>query len=182
MATIQDKKTFAKTVYEASKSLYDKDPKNSLDPIFVTAQAALETGYNLKKATKEYGFNMFGITRGSWTGKVILLLTTEYFDSPNKKFSYPEEKIISVTWVPEQKKYKYSCYRYFRAYNNLGECLDDHLALLRKPMYADAWPYKDDPVEYSKRIVDNIGAKYATGTQYAEAMANIIRELKLMLS
>jgi flagellar protein FlgJ len=60
--------------------------------------------------------------------------------------------------------------------------LDDHLAVLKKPGYADAWPHRNDPVEYARLIVDKVGDKYATGTQYAAAMANFIREVKSFIN
>ena len=57
---------------------------------------------------------------------------------------------------------------------NVDACLDDHLALLKKPMYADAWPYRGDAKEYARRLVDNTGAKYATAPNYAAIMASVI--------
>ena len=71
-------------------------------------------------------------------------------------------------------RYKYRVYRFFRVYPTVDACLDDHLALLKKPMYADAWPYRGDAKEYARRLVDNTGAKYATAPNYAAIMASVI--------
>lgn len=170
MATKKEQIEFTKTVYPAAKRLNDGDPKNTLHPLFVTAQAALETGWKIKGIDN----NIFGITIGSlWTGEKKLVRTTEIFSNPNVKFKVPEA-VISVTPLVDGK-YRYVVDRYFRVYANLEDCLSDHLSLLKKPMYADAWPYKDNPVEYAKRLVDDTGAKYATAPNYAKTMASVIK-------
>ena len=157
---------FVKTSYPAAARLYRS---GGVHPLVVTAQAALETGWKIKGI----GNNIFGITKGSgWSGAVSLELTTEYFKTPDVKFKAPE-RIVSVEWVAPNK-YRYRVYRLFRNFASLDECLDNHLALLRKPGYADAWLYRDDPKEFARRLVDNTGAKYATAPDYAEVMAAII--------
>ena len=133
-----------------------------------TAQAALETGWKIRGI----GNNIFGITKGSWTGPVSLELTTEYFKTPTVTFKAPE-RVVSVDQVAPDR-YKYRVYRLFRVYPTVDACLDDHLALLKKPMYADAWPYRNDAKEYARRLVDNTGAKYATAPNYAAIMASVI--------
>ncbi|MCL1938436.1 MAG: glucosaminidase domain-containing protein [Candidatus Azobacteroides sp.] len=169
MATKQEQIDFVRRVYPAAQRMYAKNPEEALSPLFVTAQAALETGWRIKGIDN----NIFGITKGkSWTGKTKLVLTTEYFSSPNVKFVEPE-RIISITQVGD--KYKYSVYRLFRAYDSLEDCLEDQLKLLKSSGYKDAWPYRDDPVEFAKRIVDDTGAKYATATNYAAIMASVIQ-------
>lgn len=157
---------FVTRVYPAAERLYRA---GGVSPLFVTAQAALETGWKIKGI----GNNIFGITKGSnWTGPVSLELTTEYFKTPDVKFKAPE-RVVSVEQVAPGK-YKYRVYRYFRNFASLDECLDNHLELLRRPGYADAWPYRDDPKEYARRLVDDTGAKYATAPNYAGIMASVI--------
>lgn len=157
---------FVRNIYPAADRLYRA---GWVSPLFVTAQAALETGWKIKGI----GNNIFGITKGSkWTGSVSLELTTEYFKTPSVKFKAPE-RVVSIEHVGPCK-YKYRVYRYFRNFASLDECLDNHLELLRKPGYADAWPYRDDPKEFARRLVDDTGAKYATAPNYAEVMAGII--------
>ncbi len=157
---------FVRRIYPAAERLYRA---GGVSPLFVTAQAALETGWKIKGV----GNNIFGITKGgSWTGPVSLELTTEYFKTPDVKFKAPE-RVVSVEQVA-QCKYKYRVYRYFRNFASLDECLDNHLELLRRPGYADAWPYRHDAKEYARRLVDNTGAKYATAPNYAEVMASVI--------
>jgi flagellar protein FlgJ len=174
MATKQQQNDFVKTVYPAAKRLQESDPAGTLNPVFVTAQAALETGFIIGGIEN----NLFGITKGNWTGRTKLVLTTEYFSVPDKKFALPE-KIVSVTKVLD--KYKYSVYRLFRVYDRLEDCLADHLAILKKPGYADAWPYRDNPREYAKRLVDEIGSKYATGPNYALVMSGFIAAVELII-
>jgi flagellar protein FlgJ len=172
MATKQEQIDFVKKVYPAAKNLNEKSPNDTLHPLFVTAQAALETGWRIGGIQN----NLFGITKGSWTGQTKLVLTTEYFQTPDKKFTPPEE-IISVVPV-DGGRYKYSVRRLFRVYDKLEDCLADHLAILKHSGYADAWPYRNDPVEFAKRIVDPVGAKYATAPNYASSMASMIQLIK----
>lgn len=166
MATRAEQIEFVKKIYPAAERLYRA---GGVNPLFVTAQAALETGWQIKGI----GNNIFGITRGSnWTGPVSLELTTEYFKTPKVKFT-PPERVVSIEHVGTQK-YKYRVYRYFRNFASIEECLDNHLELLRKPGYADAWPYRHDAKEFARRLVDDTGAKYATGPEYARVMASLI--------
>ena len=70
---------FVKKVYPAAERLAKA---GGVSPLFVTAQAALETGWEIRGI----GNNIFGITKGSWTGDVSLELTTEYFKTPTVAF------------------------------------------------------------------------------------------------
>ena len=79
---------------------------------------------------------------------------------------------MSVIKVNE-KRYKYSVKRLFRDYDTVSGCLVDHLAILKKPGYADAWSHRNDARQFVRRIVDNIGAKYATAPNYVETMDKI---------
>lgn len=157
---------FAKEVYLAAKD-------GEIDPVFVTAQACLETGWGKSKVGN---FNIFGITKGSWTGKTVLILTTEYFSTPNKVFNAPEKKISVVKLSPT--KYKYKVQRLFREYDSLKQALDDHTSLFKKPMYADAWPFRNNPMKFAEKICDNMGAKYATSPGYLVSLKCMIGQIR----
>lgn len=154
------------TVKEFVKWIYPQaEQMGEINPVFVTAQAALESGWG-KSAI---GNNLFGITKGSsWKGAVQLVTTTEYFSRPDVSFKAPE-KVLQVVRLSD-KRYKYSVKRLFRDYDSVSECLSDHLSILRQPGFSDAWPYRNDPKEYVRRLVDNIGPKYATAPNYVETM------------
>lgn len=154
---------FVKWIYPQAKRL------GEIDPIFVTAQAAIESGWG-KSAI---GNNLFGITKGgTWNGAVQLVNTTEYFTTPNVTFKAPE-KVLGITKLGE-KRYKYSVKRLFRDYDTVSDCLADHLLILKKPGYADAWNYRRDAKQYVRRLVDNIGSKYATAPDYVATMDKVI--------
>ena len=159
---------FAKEIYLAAK-------KGEIDPVFVTAQACLETGWGKSKIGK---FNIFGITKGSWTGKTVLILTTEYFSTPNKVFKAPERKVSVVKMGPT--KYKYTVNRLFREYDSLKQALDDHTAIFKKDMYVDAWPFRNDPVKFAEKICDNMGAKYATSPSYLTSLKSMINQIQCL--
>ena len=83
---------FVRKIYPAAARLYRS---GGVHPLFVTAQAALETGWKIKGI----GNNIFGITKGSkWTDPVSLELTTEYFKTPRVKFKAPE-RVVSIEHV-----------------------------------------------------------------------------------
>ncbi|GAB6119235.1 glucosaminidase domain-containing protein [Dysgonomonas termitidis] len=169
MATGKQQTEFVRTIYPAAYRLHMEKPEASIHPVFETAQAGLEKGWLLGG---KLPYNLFGITKGtSWDGPVERALTTEYFDTPDKKFVYPE-RVVSVT--PHGSKYKYSVYRYFRAYKSYEECLYDHQAIFRKTGYADAWPYRDEPREFARRLMDSEGWKYATADNYVPVITSCI--------
>lgn len=150
---------FVKWIYPQAKTM------GEIDPVFVTAQAALESGWG--KAA--IGNNLFGITKGSrWNGAVQLVATTEYFKTPDKAFAAPET-VINVTPLPGGV-YKYAVKRLFRDYSTVADCLKDHLDILQNPGYADAWPYRDRARLYVQKIQDDTGSKYATSANYVATM------------
>ncbi|MDR1224079.1 MAG: glucosaminidase domain-containing protein [Tannerella sp.] len=158
---------FIRQVYPAAQRLYESS--DGLHPLFVTAQAALETGWKIRTA----GNNIFGVTKGaSWTGPVNLLQTTEIFSTPDKQFS-PPEKVISIEQLAPDR-YRYTVYREFRAYDSPEDSLADHLSLLKGPLYSDAWPYRHDPREYARRIAGT----YATSPDYAKTLVAMIDKVE----
>lgn len=165
------------TKTEFVKWLYPSAKLGDINPVFTITQAALETGWG---KTKIGEFNLFGVTKGSsWKGDTILVLTTEIFDTPDRKFLAPE-KVVSITKVVMNGniRYKYKVYRLFRKYKSLSEALSDHQRILQLPGYSDAWPYRKSATEYAKRICDNRGSKYATDPNYLKSMLSIIKDVQ----
>ncbi len=168
MATEVQKK-FAREVYAAAKQGTD------ITPEFVTAQAILETGWGKSKVGK---YNIFGITKGTgWTGKTVLILTHEYFNTPNRTFTAPE-RVVSVCKVKGKQQWYYTVYRLFKDFDSLEDCLREHTRLLQKPCYADAWPYRHDAEEFARRICDNTGNRYATSPDYLRQMLLLIKSVR----
>lgn len=160
-------KSFVRTLYPQAKQ------QTEIDPIFVVAQAALESGWG-KHAI---GNNLFGITRGSsWTGAVQLVTTTEYFSRPNVSFHAPEE-VIRIEQLGRHR-YRYTVKRLFRDYPSLAHCLADHFALLQRPQFADAWPYRKSPELYVRKLVDGVGGKYATDPNYVQTMDKLFHMVR----
>lgn len=167
MATKQQQE-FCKKVFNAACKV------NEISPVFVAAQACLESSWGAKRVGK---YNLFGITKGTgWTGKTVLVLTSEVFATPNMKFTDPE-KVVSVI-KRRDGRYQYKVYRLFKDFASLEDCLKEHLRLFEKPGYADAWPYRKNAREFAKRIADSKGCKYATDPHYAETMEAMIRSVE----
>ena len=152
---------FVKWLYPAAQKASD------ISPVFVVAQAALESGWGKSKIGE---YNLFGITKGSWTGKTILVTTTEIHSTDRAKYVAPEE-VLSISKLPSGK-YRYSVKRLFRDYQSLEAALADHLSILNKPHFASAWPYRKSPEEFVKRLQAG-KYKYATDPHYVEAMNKI---------
>lgn len=160
-------KEFVAWIYPAAKRI------GEISPVFVTAQAALESGWG-KSAI---GNNLFGITKGSkWNGPVELVTTTEYFNRPDVSFRQPE-RVLSVIDLGNGR-YRYKVKRLFRQYDTIDDCLCDHLAILKKPGYADAWPYRWDPDRFVEKIQDAVGSRYATSPDYVKTMKQMIASVK----
>lgn len=165
MAT-QQQIDFAHQIYEASKKATD------IAPEFVTAQAILESGWGKSRVGR---FNLFGITKGSnWKGKTVLVLTHEYFNTPNKHFALPE-RVLSVAKCKTGNRWFYTVYRLFKDFDSMEECLQEHTRLLQKPGYADAWPYRKNAIEFTRRICDGHGSQYATAPGYFAQMVGLIK-------
>ena len=171
MAT-KSQRDFARRVYEASVRATD------IAPEFVTAQAILETGWGKSRVGKH---NLFGITRGTgWTGKTVLVLTHEYFNTPDRTFTAPE-RVVSVCKVKGRQQWYYTVYRLFKDFDYLADCLAEHSRLLQKPGYVDAWPYRHDAEEFARRICDNKGSKYATSPDYLRQMLLLISSVRKLM-
>lgn len=167
MATKQQQ-DFCKEVYNAACKI------NEISPVFVAAQACLESSWGKNKVGR---YNVFGITKGSnWTGKTVLVLTSEVFNSPNVKFASPE-KVVSI-FKRKDGRYQYKVYRLFKDFDSMGDCLKEHLRLFKKPGYNDAWPYRKNAREFAKRIVNNVGCQYATDPNYATTMNAMIESVE----
>lgn len=108
---------FARSIYAAAQKATD------IAPEFVTAQAILESGWGKSRIGK---FNLFGITRGSnWKGHTVLILTHEYFNTPNRTFTAPE-KVVSIAKCRTGNRWYYTVYRLFRQYVQFVSSLCSH--------------------------------------------------------
>lgn len=162
MAANQTQMAFAKRVYQAAKG-------GEIHPLFVTAQAVLETGWGAHTIGEN---NIFGITKGSWEGPVDMVETTEYFVHDRKTLTPPDRILRKIKLT--SGRWQYKVVRAFRHYDSLEDCLADHLAIFKKPMYSDAWEYKDNPLMFALKITDNYKAKYATSPDYYKSLRNVI--------
>lgn len=139
-----------------------------ISPVFIIAQAALESGWGKSTIGK---YNVFGITRGGWPVEKCLLVTThEYFKTKTVRFTAPE-KVVKIEFVAGNGLYKYTCKRLFRNYATLGEALRDHAAVLKKS-WPEAWAYRMSPENYVKKIQEG-RKKYATAPNYVETMGKM---------
>lgn len=164
-------RNFARNIYAAALEATD------IAPEFITAQAILESGWGESRVGN---FNLFGITKGSnWTGKTVLILTHEYFSTPNRTF-LPPERVVSVAKCKTPGQWYYTVYRLFKDFDSLADCLAEHSRLLQKPGFADAWPYRHDAEEFARRICDNKGSKYATSPDYLQQMLLLIGSVRKM--
>lgn len=121
-----------------------------IDPDFIIAQAALESGWG----SKAPGNNFFGIKADKrWTGPVNNLGTREVVNGNDVKMSQP-----------------------FRAYENAQESFDDFGKFLQNnPRYAQVLKSGNDPAAYATGLQS---AGYATDPKYAQGVLNTISSVK----
>lgn len=158
---------FVKTLVGPAKEV---GLKYKVPYVFIIAQSALESSWG----NKAIGNNIFGIKAGkSWTGKKQLIVTTEYLS--NKTTVFPE--IISISQCPNGK-YKYIVKDYFRDYNSLSECLEDHCQfLIVNKRYAAAFKYSD-PENFALEVAK---AGYATAENYGNTLIQMIHSVEKRL-
>jgi len=162
-------KEWAQMIYDAAKGM-------DMSPLFVTAQAALESGWG----KSSIGNNIFGIKKGSgWIGKTKLVLTHETFTLPNVKFALPE-KVVTVTPMANGK-YDYLAWLLFREYDSITDCLKDHFELLKSPQFAEDWQYRYDPVKFVQAIQEG-KYHYATATNYVTIMDSMFKTVQKLVS
>ena len=163
------------TSEEFVKWLYPEASKLDINPVFVVAQAELETGWGKKTIGK---YNLFGITKGSWKGKTMLVTTSEVHDTTTVNYKSPEE-ILDITPLPSGK-FKYKVIRQFRDYDSLGQCLQDHFDVLRQPHFLHAWKHKNDPAKFVEALQSG-KLKYATDPNYATVMKQMFKTVERLL-
>lgn len=162
MAVNEKQMAFAKKVYQAAMG-------GEIHPLFVTAQAVLETGWGAHIIGEN---NIFGITKGSWEGPVDMVKTKEYFSHDRKTLSPPDKVLRKIKL--DSGRWQYTVKRAFRHYETLEECLADHTSIFKKPMYDDAWQYRNEPLMFAIKITDNYKAKYATSPAYYNNLRSLI--------
>ena len=103
----------------------------------IAGQVAEETGWGKKVIDK----NLFNIKKGSsWTGKVVLITTTEY--------------INGVSTIVKS---------YFRVYNTYNHSMNDYIDLIRGWFYyAQAWTNRNNAYVYYTALT----GKFATNPYY----------------
>ena len=145
--------------------------ETGLNPLFVAAQAALETGWG-KNAI---GNNLFGITAGDkWTGKRQVVRTTEYFKDDRQGGNFV--RVHSITPLADGR-YRYDVDRAFRDYDSVEECLRDHFKVLSARRYAGAMPHRNDVQRFAYEVA-KAGYCTANPAVYADSVAKIARMIE----
>lgn len=158
---------FVRKFYPFAKT---SEIETGIPATFTLAQGAIESAWG----EKAIGNNIFGITAGnSWSGKKQLVKTTEYLDGPNHSSDFLRVYSITPPHTPGNKtnKYKYIVDRWFRDYDDIQQCFDDHFKVLLDPRYKEAFKYKSDAKKFASEIAK---AGYATGTNYQKLLHSVI--------
>ncbi len=124
-----------------------------LDPQFLLAQAALETGWGEHVPADGRGssFNVFGIkAQSGWSGERVWKNTLEFSEGQFESSREP-----------------------FRRYNNLGQSVDDYVSFLQQnPRYENALKAASQGAE---AFAQELGlAGYATDPNYAKKIMQLI--------
>ncbi|SHL71192.1 flagellar assembly peptidoglycan hydrolase FlgJ [Phytopseudomonas punonensis] len=130
--------------------------KLGVDPTYLVAQAALETGWGksiIKQGDGSSSHNLFGIkTHNTWSGDSARVMTTEY-QSGN-----PVKEAAS-----------------FRSYESFAHSFDDYVSFLQSNgRYEKALSSTANPEQFARELQK---AGYATDPQYARKVSQIARKL-----
>ena len=130
--------------------------KLGVDPTYLVAQAALETGWGksiIKQGDGSSSHNLFGIkTHSTWSGDSARVMTTEY---QNGK---PVKEAAS-----------------FRSYESFAHSFDDYVSFLQSNgRYEKALSSTANPEQFARELQK---AGYATDPQYARKVSQIARKL-----
>ena len=148
----------------------ETEHKTGISHLFILAQAALETGW----ANSVPGNMFFGVKAGKDTpaNKKQLLNTTEILNAPNLGYKFPQ--VMSIYELPNGK-YKYEVKDWFRKYDTPEEWFTDHAQFFFKnKRYAKALLVRNDPYKFAEEVAK---AGYATATNYADSLKNIITKI-----
>jgi peptidoglycan hydrolase FlgJ len=131
--------------------------KIGVDPRYLVAQAALETGWGksiIRTRDGESSHNLFGIkSHNSWGGDSARVLTTEYRDGKAVKEAAS-----------------------FRAYDSYAHSFDDYVSFLQgNGRYEKALASTDKPEQFARELQK---AGYATDPQYARKITQIARQMQ----
>ena len=134
----QINKVFASKIYEEAK-------KMDISPLYITAMTCLESGWG-KRSLLSY--NLFGERANSdWKGKKKLLRVTEIHHS--KPILRDGESIVSHTQLTGTAS-KYIILRWFKDYQSIMECLEDHVKVFDE--FPNAMEYRKDPHIFPKLL------------------------------
>lgn len=135
-----------------------------MDPLFILAQAALESGYGKHAPGNMY----FGIKdHDGINGNEQLLKTHEIFNTPDK----PLKHIIKIEQLPSGL-YKYTIREYFRKYPTPLESFQDHAAYLNKRLKGEVCC---DARTLAKKMAK---IKYATAPGYSKILIKHINKIE----
>lgn len=128
-----------------------------IEPRYLVAQAALETGWGksiIRQADGSSSYNLFGIkSLGGWDGQSARVLTTEY------KGGQAVREAAS-----------------FRAYESFEHSFQDYVSFLKgNARYQEALQQADNNPEGFVRELQQAG--YATDPQYARKISQIARQM-----
>ncbi|MEG1041018.1 MAG: flagellar assembly peptidoglycan hydrolase FlgJ [Pseudomonas sp.] len=128
-----------------------------IDPRYLVAQAALETGWGksvMRQADGSSSHNLFGIkATGNWQGDQARAITSEFRDG----------QFVKETAA-------------FRSYDSYQDSFHDLVSLLQNnSRYKDAVSSADNPEQFAKELQK---AGYATDPDYARKIISIARQLQ----
>ena len=148
-------------------------------PSGVIAQLILEVGWDLRTprdmVTGRESYNL-GNIKGTGPAGSVTILTTEYYSAADVAKARANGDLVKILGTSGAKT-KVQVKARFRAYNNYGEAIDDHFALLKKSRYVNAgvWQAKT-PREFAEAVKRG---GYATDPNYVTLIMSIVNGNKL---
>lgn len=165
---------------DAARAAVECEAETGVPAELTVAQWALESGWGFHAP----GNNCFGIKGHPSTGKVQLLSTTEWFDSPGKADLWvaarPGRIAVLIDGVEPDKKgrHKYQCKDWFAVYDSLADCFKAHSVIFTSGSCRN-WlgTYLINRDLYA--FISGIGPVYATDPDYADKVLALVAKTEV---
>lgn len=138
-------------IEKVSKGAISTYKKYKVLPSISIAQAILESGWGDSGLTQKAN-NLFGIKAiGGWTGKYVVMMTTEWYGGTSVQLEQP-----------------------FRAYDSWDGSIEDHAVfLVENSRYGEAGFFSAS--DYRGQAIALQAAGYATDPQYAQGLCDMVQ-------
>ena len=170
-------------LYQTVKSSIPLATEGRVFPSVMVAQAIIESGWG-ESGLPVRANNLFGLTKGSWTGAVYNAVTAEQARNDGTYSGYRTQADAQKGGPVQNLTLKRGDYYWiiasFRQYGSQQESLANYVAVLSQSGYADARrPQAKNYKDAATALGDDIPLSWATSIEYTKTIINMIEYYNL---